>query len=253
MSPTPLLLSPALPSELLTYILNHHAYPTTLIICSSRIDFLTSLAEDIRQQANPPLSPGEHGTEPSSSTPPGTNQGPLKHQLLSSPLYQIATSKHIRVVYIPTVTHLRAYLTVFTPEDSKVPAPPPDFNHSRKSRHIILYGFLEIHRDTSEWSAQGLGNSAAALVELGHRLSWQTLVVEPRGNAPGCTFEDLLKETAPYLSGGTRRIGPDAEEGGWSGRTVDVGRILKRWFRFEHGPWDITFDEDEKKISRDAS
>ncbi|KAI0013012.1 hypothetical protein F4779DRAFT_471680 [Xylariaceae sp. FL0662B] len=247
MSLTPLFLSPALPSELLTYILNHHAYPTTLIVCSSRSDFLACLADDIRRQAIPAASPGEQGLESSpSSIPPDANQEQLKHQLLSSPLYQIATSRHIRVVYIPTVTHLRAYLAVFTPDDSKVPAPPPGFSTSRQRLHIILYGFLEIHRDTSEWSAQGLSNSASALVELGDRLAWQTVVVEPRkSDGPGRTFEDLLKETAPYLSGGTRRQGLDSEAGGWSGRIVEVGRVMKRWFRFQRGQWDTGLDEDE--------
>ncbi|KAI0120370.1 hypothetical protein F4776DRAFT_251535 [Hypoxylon sp. NC0597] len=250
-----LFLSPALPSELLTYVLNHHIYPTTLIICSSRSDFLTTLADDVlyRETGCPEeLIPVEHSIEAPISTPTpdvhNTNQEEIRqrHRLLSSPLYQVATSRHIRVVYIPTVTHLRAYLSVFSPDDSKIPVPPANFNLSGGFPPcIILYGFLDIHRDTSEWSAQGLSNSASTLVGLGDRLSWQTVIVEPRKHNSVSSFEGMLKEAVPFLSGGGRRPAPDSEEGGWTGRTVEVGRVMKRWFHFQRGQWDASSDEYE--------
>ncbi|KAI1447788.1 hypothetical protein F5Y02DRAFT_354486 [Annulohypoxylon stygium] len=250
-----LFLSPALPSELLTYILNHHVYPTTLIICSPRQEFLAALADDVYQGVAGPEEeiPAEQGAETSSpSAVPDANridqeQVRQKQRLLSSPLYQVATSRHIRVVYLPTVTHLRAYLSVFSPDDSKIPAPPAGFNSSaRCPPHIILYGFLEMHRDTSEWSAQGIGNSASTLVELGHRLKWQTIVIEPRKLNSTQPFEDMLKEAVPFLSGGGRRVGPDSEEGGWTGRTVEIGRVIKRWFRFQRGEWDTSSKQEEE-------
>ncbi|KAI1648691.1 uncharacterized protein F4817DRAFT_63450 [Daldinia loculata] len=250
-----LLLSPALPSELLTYILTHHVHPTTLVICSSRSEFLASLSDDVLQGTAHPdeVASVEHSVETSTSGAAPEIQDikqeqarQQQHRLLSSPLYQIATSRHIRVVYIPTVTHLRAYLSVFSPDDSKVPIPPAGFNSSGKCTPcIILYGFLEMHRDTSEWSAQGLGNSASALVELGYRLSWQMIVIEPRKRSSASSFEDSLRENVPFLSGGGRRLGPDAEAGGWTGRTVEVGRVMKRWFDFQLGEWDTNLDENK--------
>jgi hypothetical protein len=173
----------------------------------------------------------------------------VKHALLSSPLYQIATSRHIRVVYVPTVTHLRAYLSVFSPDDSRVPVPPSNFaatmRHSKP--HILLYGFLELHRHTSEWSAQGLGNTTSALVELAHHLSWQALVIEPRRDTRATPLEGVLRETVPIVSGlngGARWLGPDSEDGVWSGRTVEVGRVLGRWFRFQRALWDMNDSHD---------
>ncbi|KAI1095034.1 hypothetical protein F5B19DRAFT_396581 [Rostrohypoxylon terebratum] len=243
-------LSPALPSELLTYILNHHVYPTTLIICSPRQEFLAALADDVYRgvAGTEEDIPAEQGAE--TSPPPDVvsdadridqEQARQKQRLLSSPLYQVATSRHIRVVYLPTVTHLRAYLSVFSPDESKIPGPPAGFSTSaRYPPHIILYGFLEMHRDTSEWSAQGIGNSASTLVELGHRLKWHTVITEPRKHNAIQPFEDMLKETVPFLSGGGRRVGPDSEEGGWTGRTVEIGRVLKRWFCFQRGEWDAS-------------
>ncbi|KAI3322274.1 hypothetical protein HD806DRAFT_144280 [Xylariaceae sp. AK1471] len=245
----PIFLSPALPSELLSYILSHHVYPTTLIICSSRAEFLASLVQDIRRQSSgttPDPDPDPQDGEQSHQVPmPIEESIEAKHTLLSSPLYQIATSRHIRIIYVPTVTHLRAYLSVFSSEDSRVPVPPATFALSRQRKpHILLYGFLDLHRDTSEWSAQGLCNTTSTLVGLAHRLSWQALVIEPRSHSRGTSLQPVLRETVPILSGGARRLGPDSDEGSWTGRTVEVGRVLGRWFRFQRAQWDIDDSHD---------
>ncbi|KAI0193144.1 hypothetical protein F4808DRAFT_442301 [Astrocystis sublimbata] len=254
----PIFLSPALPSELLSYILDQHVFPTILIICSSKAEFLESVVEDIRTQpakTTPNIvdleeehkSGEEHEEQhdeepPHPSKPVNRGETDMKHALLSSPLSQIATSRHIRVVYTPTVTHLRAYLAVFSPKDSRVPAPPTSTHGMRHGKpRIILYGFLGLHRDTSEWSAQGISNTTATLVDLAHRLSWPALVIEPRSSI---TFEEILQEAVPILSGGARKLVPDFDEGAWSGRTVELGRILGRWVRFQRAQWDISDSHD---------
>ncbi|KAI1736800.1 hypothetical protein F4680DRAFT_250359 [Xylaria scruposa] len=243
----PIFLSPALPSELLSYILDQHVHPTTLIICSSQAEFLTSAVEDIRLQARKPTPDIDQQEEPREGETPHPSGSAeedvnINHALLSSPLYQVATSRHIRVIYTPTVTHLRAYLSVFLPDESRVPTPPKPLSTRDHSKpHIILYGFLRLHRDTSEWSAQGLSNTASTLVDLAHRLSWKALLIEPR---TGAAFEELLREAVPILNGGARRLGPDPEEGAWTGRTVEVGRILGRWSRFQRAQWDISDSHD---------
>ncbi|KAI0017620.1 hypothetical protein F4780DRAFT_578803 [Xylariomycetidae sp. FL0641] len=255
-SPAGVVLSPALPSELLAYILNSHAYPTTLIICSSKEDFQASLIDDIQS------------TTSLASTQENEQQQPPQHALLRSPLHQLATSRHIRVLYIPTVTHLRASLTVFSASDSsKVPAAPAPAPAPAPTRApapaLVVYGFLDLHRDTSEWSVQGLGHSGAVLVELARRLGWRLTQIEPRREGGGGDLatgrrrqhrlEDVLREAVPVLSGGTRRpaAGPDSEDGAWSGRTVEVGRILRRWFRFQRGRWDMATFEEERHAEAD--
>ncbi|KAJ8130228.1 hypothetical protein O1611_g3400 [Lasiodiplodia mahajangana] len=240
--PTPIFLSPALPSELLSYILDHHIYPSTLIICSSQAEFLDSLVEDVRKQLHKNTrnidQEEPHGCEPSHSQHPEEEE---KHALLSSPLYQVATSRHIRVIYVPTVTHLRAYLSVFSPAESRVPVPPNyTLTGDNKTPHIILYGFLGLHRDTSEWSAQGLSNTISTLVEVVHRLSWGGILIEPRIDSCDPALEELLQETVPILNGGARNLGSGFENGAWTGRTVEVGRILGRWCRFQRAQWDVS-------------
>lgn len=259
----PLLLSPALPAELLTHILEYHVYPTTLIICSTRSVFMSALQDDTRKQDTLQLNKSEDVTTQSliqetQESPPGQEDENIhtRHSLLSQTLSQLAISRHIRIVYIPTVTHLRAYMSLFVPEDTKVVAPPASFvPPARKPPTLIVYGVIEMHRDTSEWSAQGLGNTMAVLVEAASRLGWGLVVVEPHAKptTPAPPDEDshqegetgrndglqgLLQEKLPILSGSTRRGGLDLDEGGWSSRSVEVGRVMSRWFTFQRGNWD---------------
>jgi hypothetical protein len=120
----------------------------------------------------------------------------------------------------------------------------------------VVYGFLSLHRGTSEWSVQGLGASAAGLVEGALGSGFRVVVVEeeeehllhPRGQgggdddgpaaAAGQGLKELLEERVPVLSGsGVRRVGGELEGSGWAGKTVGVGRVLGRWFRFREGGW----------------
>lgn len=173
-------------------------------------------------------------------TNPETRQtDAMTAQLMVTPLYQVAVARHIRVAFIPTVSHLRAYLSVFSVADSKVSAPPPSGNSATASPRaplLLLYGFLNLHRDTSEWSVQGISNTAAVLVEAASRVGFQAVVAEPR--VDGSDSEELLAERMPILSGSARRAGPGLDESGWTGKTADVRRVLGRWFRFQPGEWE---------------
>ena len=112
---------------------------------------------------------------------------------------------------------------------------------------LVVYGLLELHRDTIEWSAQGLGNSAAGLVEAGWRTGRKVVILEERGMDDGLSDigegkrrnnrPNVWEEGVPMLNGSVRRAGLESEDGGWSGRTVEAGRILARWFKFEKGDW----------------
>jgi hypothetical protein len=116
----------------------------------------------------------------------------------------------------------------------------------------VVYGFLSLHRGTSEWSVQGLGASAAGLVEGALGEGFRVVVVEEeklshsRGQgdndspAAGQGLKELLEERVPVLSGSSvRRVGGELEGSGWVGKTVGVGRVLGRWFRFREGEWAV--------------
>jgi hypothetical protein len=220
MTSQPIVLAPATPSELLSYIISYHRYPTTVIIGSSKAEFHTSLIEDITHHLTLQDEQLQEDDLENSATEPS-------HVLLKAPLYQIAISRHIRILFAPTVTHLRAYLSVFTPKNSSISAPP---NHTPGSRPplLLVYGLLALHRDASEWSAQGIGNSAALLIDAALRNGFRAAVVEPKGVGGHEDLEHLGGEMIPLLNGTAKR-----DDGTWSGRTVSVKQVLNRWFKFE--------------------
>lgn len=200
----PLLLKPVPPTNLLTQILHQTTHPTTLIICSTRADFFAT----ILSQSN-------------------------ANQLSTSPIHQIAIARHIRLLFIPTVSHLRAYLGIFDgPTDAKIEPPPTTAPKSVKQPWLIVYNFLDLHRDTSEWSAQGLGATAAGVVDAARRTGFRAVLVDaPYGG------EEKEEEMVPILSANAVRSGGEVGEGSWTGRRVPVSRVLGRWFRPAEGEW----------------
>lgn len=252
MSPPPLILSPALPSELLTYIVQYESHPTTLLICWPRAEFLSSLISDVQDSISAPSDALAHAPRAAST-------------LLASPLYQVATARHIRMVFIPTVSHLRAYLSVFSPSDSKIPPPPNEDSVKGERRPLLLvYGFLGLHRDTSEWSAQGISATAAGLVEAARKNGFGAVMVDdPRvvarevdgidGEGNGGVIDwAMLEEEVPLLSASVVRAGGDFEDAAWTGRKVSVGRVLGRWFRYREGDWSRETRKTKQPISESS-
>lgn len=235
----PVVLPPALPAHLIQHLIQHCTHPSTLIVCSTRADFLSVVAQHIIDEQQ---HQEEQDTPPSPTTPAAAH-------LLAAPLFQVAVARHIRVVFAPTVSHLRAHLSVFSLDDSSVPAPPPrttTAGHDSSTTAptptptLLIYGLLALHRATSEWSVQGLSGTAAVVVEAAARAGMRAVVVEPRGFGDEVELGEVLGEEVPVLSGGdARRTGLAGRGGGgWTGRMVEVRRVLARWFDFREGGWD---------------
>ncbi|CVK89097.1 hypothetical protein FPRO06_03827 [Fusarium proliferatum] len=220
-SSQPIVISPQSPSELLSYIISYHRYPSTIIIGSSKEEFQSSLIEEITHHLTLQAEQLQLDDSGDSETQPS-------HHLLKAPLYQIAISRHIRFLFAPTVTHLRAFLSVFTPKDSPIPA-PPNYTPASRPPLLLVYGLLALHRDASEWSAQGIGNSAALLVDAASRNEFRAAIIEPKGIGGHHTLDHLGGEMIPLLNGTSRR-----DDGSWSGRTVSAKQVLSRWFEFDN-------------------
>ena len=216
----PIFASPALPSEVLRYIIHHCAWPTTLIVCSSKEHFLASFAHDVASM------PGAHPDAPEqtlSSSP----------EVLTASLQQLGVARHIQAVFVPTVSHLRAYLAAFPAGVNKVP-PPPVADGLPSNARLVVYGLLDTHRESSEWSAQALGNTLAVLIETATDLAVQAVVIEPSQQGDELVSMDtLLGEHLPVLNGGSQRY----STAGFADRRVQVRRVLGRWFQFKEVTW----------------
>ncbi|KHN93763.1 uncharacterized protein MAM_08364 [Metarhizium album ARSEF 1941] len=208
----PTILRPATPSELFQYLIANTTYPTTVIIGWPRDQFISALAEDIQQQE-------PHATD---------EEDERRHPLLRATLFQTAISRHINVVFAPTVTHLRAYLSTFSASRSRI-TEPPNLDSLQEPPVLIVYGLLEIHRDGMEWSAQGISFSTAAFVESALRNKFRAVAVEPRRTVATDELEQCLKENVPVLTGSSVK-----EDGSWSGPIVPVGRVVCSWFKVDN-------------------
>jgi hypothetical protein len=157
-------------------------------------------------------------------------------------------------VFLHTLSHLRAYLAVFHPGLQVSSSYQINDKRGKHSPKLVVYGLLALHKDTSEWSAQGMGQTLASLIEAGQQTQSNVVIIEQKrienrseefhDEEEELSELDLLKnknrkemlwdweEEVPILSG--KRSGL---EGGWSGRMVEVGRVVGRWFTFEQGEW----------------
>lgn len=234
-----------------------------MIICQTRSTFLSSLLSSIPQpiQRQPPVqtvdksAPQAHDKAEVQEPPPAELP---HHPLLIPTLHQVATSRSVNLVFIPTVSHLRAYLAAFpAPTDNQHDGRLPEQKFDKQGNKVpllIVYGLIELHRDSSEWSAQGLGNSIAGLVAAAWRTQRRAIAVEERkadehlarveGDEDGQQVEHKLGRKAwddkvPMLKGSVRRVGFESKDSAWSGRTIEVGRVLARWFKFGRGEWEI--------------
>ena len=225
---TPVALPPLHGIEFLSWLLKHHEEPTTLLICCTREAFLADL------QANLQQFPWEN---PATTSNNG-NRG-LAHPLLNPTIHLIARSRSIHLVFVPTLPHLRAYLSTYTlPPNSETSS----FTSTKSGYRVpilAIWGLVYAHRSTAEHSAQGLSRTLAAAVESAS-LAEQSLVLaeakipnigEQYGDSEACnvTFENPWKEQVPILSGSIRFGGEDRL---WAGKTIGVGHVLARWCRF---------------------
>lgn len=263
-------LPPTDPFNFLKTLLTSAVYPTTVLICSSRTAFISSLLASLS---------AEGGLE----------------RLLEPTLDTLSVARHIQTVYTPTLSHLRAWLTV-ADEESKAPEPLSleqqgveqeniSGKHGKDKRSrgtLMVYNLVKIHEGTSDWSVQGLSETLAALVDSGRRMDMQILLIETTelpyktaedltgtpgedgdfdkfpeipgtgaeidedvlmynelddkgGSSAGVTeSQSIHQKRLPMLNGSSRHDGCD-ESNAWSGRTVEVGIVMGRWVRFARG------------------
>ena len=215
------------PASFLTYVLRHHAFPSTMIVCASESMFLHALLASLRLDTHSPPS-----------TSPDDVSSDTNTLLLRPTLHQLAISRTVSVVFTPTILHLRAYLTVYAPSRN----PPREFVHYDKpgtnAPILAILNLVTTHRYESEYSAQGLSRSLALAVEAAARGEMQLMLSEC--NLGSVTAEEDLdaiererdpwKDEVPVLKSSIR-FGHD--DRAWAGRTVEVRKLASRWCKFD--------------------
>lgn len=209
------------------------------------------------------------------------------HRLLTPTLHMLSIAPHTSMVFMPTVSHLRAWLTVadkssFAPAPPSQPAADPRSTSKmgntsdvggQQSGRLVVWNLVTSSCHTSEWSVQGLSETLAALIDCGQRLGCSIELAEAvnpvtgteqhnvgtddedqtmhdipmetdeqdAGSDPGDEIavalqtapvqDDIYHRRLPMLNGSSRRAGLD-DSAAWSGGTVEVGVVLRRWLQF---------------------
>ena len=200
-------------TEGIQYVLSQNI-PSLVVVGSDREDFLRDMSSECFPP--PPEASGADGNNP---------QARSLSPILIPTIRLIARSRNVRVAFVPTLMHFRAYLSTL-PTHSGLQSP---------YRNLFVLNFLHLHRSTSEFSAQGISRSLALVIDsvLQSNLSLRLIEVHPPFQ-PGEGGEDsngpVFKERVPILSRGPRSDGSGRV---WGGRTVEVGAIIARWCKID--------------------
>ncbi|KAL6244094.1 hypothetical protein RBB50_008963 [Rhinocladiella similis] len=206
--------------HLLDALVKHDASKTTdLIICSTRAEFLNEVLAQLDHHHASALG---HEVEDGDADLPALPDS--RHPLLSPTLFLLNASQHCRLVFCPTTTTLRGYLSSYTADVSQ-----PEVGNGQ----IVIVNHLRQHQGTSEFTLQGLSHTFASAVSAAHRTRRSLRLVELRdvgdhldpNQGPG-----LWQAQVPLLSTSIK-IGDGGAS--WGRRTVSVEKVASRWFRLE--------------------
>jgi hypothetical protein len=247
MASMPTVLTPLTLPALLTYMVNTQSSTasTTLIVCSSREEFLTNLACSLQIQH-------EHETD-------------SLQQLTTPTLHNLFKMRHTHIAFCASVQALQAYLAAYGRAGTK-----HGIKHGKGEQRLVLVNPLSLYAPTPYFSAQGLSRTFAAVVETALRVGAKLQMVECLGASEGRgdnddeeeededenededeeevdalletghiisqtedQEEDPWEQHVSILNVSARRFKAGGGDRAWAGRTIKVKRIASRWFGFE--------------------
>ncbi len=209
---------------LLEDIIQRHAeVQTELMICMTKEDFVNVLLAELHQyhfEYQSKTVPEEAGIDEQDESASPTPQ----HALLSKTLHTLSTSRNIKLVFFPTITVLRGYLSGYVTDQMVT---------TTSLGPIIILNLLAMHHGTSEFTLQGLSQTFATAVSAAH---WTSRVL----NLVEC--KDILDPSNPnrgpalwwaevQLLSAAIKIGEAGQN--WGRRTIQVMKIASRWFKVE--------------------
>lgn len=205
--------------ELINSILKVHTAPTTLVICATRESFLQLLQTDFHRDSPESL-----------------------HPLLVPTIHLLASTRTIRLAFTPTLGHLRAYLATYQLTIETLEKSSRFQGLASLSPMLFIFGLVALHSSSTEFSAQGLSRSLAIAVEAADNARAKLVLAELRKKCENETMDagdhisEIETEFDPWrqqvsLLNGSVRFGDDSRP--WSGRTIEVRKIVGRWCKFE--------------------
>ncbi|KAL8954999.1 MAG: hypothetical protein Q9183_006835, partial [Haloplaca sp. 2 TL-2023] len=182
-------LSPMMCNDFIEYVIHHHLQPTTIVVCSSREAFLENLQSSLQAI----------GPQQDSTTGERNEDNASLHPLLIPTIHQLSTSRTITLAFAPSLPHLRAYLASYVSMSvSKAMSVLPRAKPGVQVPMLAVYGLVNLHRTTTEYSVQGLSRSFAIAVEAADSWGLRLILTENlRDQTSSTADQDLEAEAAP--------------------------------------------------------
>lgn len=215
-SSRPIVLDVQSVQEFVQHVLEHHAPPSTLIVCSTRDAFVASL------KVAPQTKRSSDG---------------LEHWLRTPTLRLLSTSRTLRVVFCPDITHLRAYMATYSMAVADRTAGSDTARPKDAQPILAILNSIQLHRSTSAFSAQGLNRTFSVAVEAAHVSNSKLMLAEipPSGtieaSSTNTQSSNPWDEELSVLNVTTKRLGDLSV-----GRTVKARTVACRWCTFEQMP-----------------
>lgn len=245
-SPRPRVITDVGLAEFVQHVLDDKSQPSHLVVCASKEVFVQQLLDACVQPNRDADERSSQDGEPTIGEEPTA----ATHTLLKRPsLLQLASSRRVKLAFCPTITHLRAHLSLLAIPKPRHTNIKPDGESNQQGLPLLaILNPVDLHRATSSFSAQGLNRTFALAVEAAHATQSHLNLVEFPSFGPHTTedFEvdyDLDSETirpppsaniwdeeVSILNVTTKSFGTGGR--GWVGRTVTVRRIAERWCVF---------------------
>lgn len=235
-------LSTASLADFVNFILHKTSASTTVVVCSTRERFLEQLIANVSSQSqenghnpvpeNEP-SPLLEADQPSPSKLPTSAES-----LLSNTIGTIAKSQRIKLLFCPSLAHLRAYLSTLQLHPSHDSIDPKKQDAGYGKSVIAILDLLAVHYMSTQFSAQGLSQTLSLVVETAARTDSTILLCECNDAANPANRDHgqrLWALHVPLLNGGSVRSEHERASSSslWSGRHVTVRQVAQRWFKFE--------------------
>jgi hypothetical protein len=248
----PVALQPVTLLALVRCIMEHHDQPSTLVVCSSRDEFLQDMLSSVQD----------------------ASEDEDQYHLSQPILHLLRASSRMNVAFCPSLQTLHAWLSWHSHSSSK----GSKSNGKRSSSSLdgytdsslIVVNPIALHRSTSSFSAQGLSRTFAGLIDLSICSRQRLIIAEcvptiqnpdqrPQSSSTADSDEgertiaantsDNDVDTTPnpwdqdisILNVTTKSFG--VGERGWVGRTVKIGQVIQRWCEFK--PLHVVFGSAE--------
>lgn len=164
--------------------------------------------------------------------PPTTRSSDgLGHWLRTPTLRLLSTSRTLRVVFCPDVTHLRAYLATYSMAVAERSSEGGSTQPKDAQPILAILNPIELHRPTSAFSAQGLNRTFSVAIEAANVTNSKLILAEVPISPTTGQSSDSWDEELSILNVTTKRLGDLSV-----GRTVKARTVASRWCTFENMP-----------------